>query len=53
MQYKSYGNQKSTPSRMARKHMRREVFIFNKKMAKVARKARRLERKSLVQEQGE
>lgn len=47
MQYKAYGNRKSTPSRMARKHARREVFVANKKMAKAARKAARLKRKSL------
>jgi hypothetical protein len=46
MNYKSYGNQKSTPSRMSRKRMRRDVFMGNKKMAKALRKAARLERKS-------
>lgn len=51
MNYKAYGNQKSTPSRMARKHSRQEVFLFNKKLAPTKRKAARLKRKSL--EQGE
>lgn len=51
MNYKSYGNQKSTKSRMARKHMRREVFVANKKMAKTRRKAARLARRAY--EQGE
>jgi len=49
MKFKSYPDRKSTPSRMARKRMRRDVFIVNKKMARVARKARRLERKSQEQ----
>jgi hypothetical protein len=53
MTYKSYGTKATTPSRMARKRMRRDVFIGNKKMAKALRKAARLERKSLAQEQGE
>jgi hypothetical protein len=54
MNYKSYGKKTTNVSRMARKHMRREVFVFNKKAAKVRRKAMRLERKSLrLQEQGE
>lgn len=50
MFYKSYGNKQSTPSRLARKHMRKEVFLANAKMAKKARKARRLERKALQME---
>ena len=45
MNYKSYGTRKSTSSRMARKHMRRDVFVSNKKMAKARRKAARLERR--------
>jgi hypothetical protein len=51
MQYKSYGTTKSTPNRLARKHLRREVFMANKKMARARRKANRLFRRSL--EQGE
>jgi hypothetical protein len=45
MNFKSYGTRKSTPSRMARKHVRREVFIFNKKLSKTRRKLARLARK--------
>jgi len=47
MTYKSYGTRKSTPSRMVRKHLRRDVFVFNRKASKVRRKAKRLERRSL------
>lgn len=47
MTYKSYGSKASTPSRMSRKRMRRDVFLANNKMAKARRKARRLERKLL------
>lgn len=47
MTYKAYPNQKSTPLRMTRKQMRRNIFVFNKKAAKARRKAIRLERKSL------
>lgn len=47
MNYKSYGNQKSTASRMARKRMRRDVFEHNRKAARLVRKAKRAERKSL------
>jgi hypothetical protein len=50
MNYKSYGKKLTTPSRMARKHMRREVFVSNKKLAKTARKKRRLERIRLAEE---
>ena len=46
MHYKSYGTKAETPSRMARKHMRRDVFVTNKKMAKAQRKAARLARKA-------
>lgn len=49
MNYKVYGTKKVTPSRMTRKRARRDVFLANKKAAKTARKARRLERKSLKQ----
>ena len=47
MKYLSYGKSIDTPSRKTRKGMRNSVFIANKKMAKAARKAARLERKSL------
>jgi hypothetical protein len=46
--FKSYGTKVTVKQRMARKRMRRDVFLANKRMAKVARKARRLERKSSV-----
>lgn len=46
MNYKNYPTVKSAPQRMTRKRMRREVFESNRKMAKLARKAKRLERKS-------
>lgn len=45
MQYKSYPTAKATPNRLARKHERMTVFIFNKKMAKKARKARMIARR--------
>ncbi len=48
MTYKSYGTRKSTPSRMARKHARREVFVANKKMAKARRKVERLARRAAL-----
>jgi hypothetical protein len=51
--YKAYGKCVTTKSRVARKHMRRDVFIFNKKIAKARKKAARLERKSLAEGQGE
>lgn len=51
MNYKSYGNKISTPSRKTRKGIRNSAFVANKKMAKAQRKAKRLKRKSL--EQGE
>ena len=47
---KSYPNSKTMPQRMARKRMRRDVFIANKKASKLRRKSERLERKSLVSE---
>jgi hypothetical protein len=53
MHYKSYGTRKDTPSRMARKHKRREVFVANKKMAKARKKAARLERKALAESENE
>ncbi len=48
MTYQSYGTKKSTPSRMARKHMRVVVFMHNSKAAKAKRKARRLARQNAV-----
>ena len=45
--YKSYAKATDTPSRKTRKGLRNSAFIANKKMAKAARKAARLERKSL------
>lgn len=45
MSFKAYGKKVSSPSRMTRKRMRRDVFLANKKAAKIARKARRLERR--------
>jgi len=51
MNYKSYPNCKTTRSRLARKHLRQEVFMFNKKAARARRKAVRLLRRQL--EQGE
>jgi hypothetical protein len=46
MNYKSYGTKTSMPRRMTRKVARRDVFVANKKMRKLAKKAARLERKS-------
>lgn len=40
MNYKAYGNTKSTPSRMARKRARRDVYVFNRKAKKLMRKQR-------------
>lgn len=51
--FKSYPTKKTTPSRMARKHSRREVFVHNKKAAKLRRKALRLARLEAAQNQGE
>lgn len=49
MQFKSYATKAKVPQRMSRKRARQDVFIFNKKMAKLRRKAERLKRKSLEQ----
>jgi hypothetical protein len=49
MNYKSYPKVTTTPQRMARKRMRRDVFLANKKAAKIRRKVQRLERKSSVE----
>lgn len=51
MEYKSYPNKTTTKSRLARKHLRGEVFLFNKKAARARRKEIRLFRRQL--EQGE
>lgn len=52
--YKSYGTRKTVPKRLARKHLRSEVFWENKKAAKVRRKAERLARRNdAPKEQGE
>jgi hypothetical protein len=45
--YKAYPKENATPQRMARKRMRRDVFLFNKKASKLRRKTIRLERKLL------
>jgi hypothetical protein len=47
---KSYPTKQSMPQRMARKRMRRDVFVANKKAAKARRKSARLARQ---QETGE
>ena len=49
--YKAYPNSSTTPQRMSRKRLRRDVFLANKKASHARRKAKRLERKS--QETGE
>lgn len=46
--YKSYGTVKSTPSRRSRKNLRQEVFMFNKRAARLKRKEARLARKGAV-----
>lgn len=51
MNFKAYGTRKTVPQRMSRKRARRDVFMANARMAKVARKARRLERKSLAEQE--
>jgi hypothetical protein len=51
MNFKSYGTRKTVKQRMARKRMRRDVFLANAKLAKAARKARRLEHKRLLSEE--
>jgi hypothetical protein len=47
---KSYATKATTPQRMTRKRLRREVFVFNKKEARLRRKENRLKRKSLLVE---
>jgi hypothetical protein len=48
--YKSYADKKTTPSRMARKRARGDVFRFNRSSAKAERKARRLARRQAQEE---
>jgi len=48
MQYKSYGNKKTAPSRMTRKRQRRDVFLFNKTESKKLRSKLRRERRELA-----
>ena len=45
MTYKSFGNKKTVPSRMARKRLRRDVFVANKKAKKLLKKQVRAERR--------
>jgi len=42
MNFKAYPTKKTMPQRMTRKRMRRDIFIFNKKAAKLARKVRKI-----------
>ena len=44
MNYKEYLGKEKTPSRMARKRARREIFVWNSKAKKLLRKKRRLEK---------
>jgi hypothetical protein len=43
----SYGNKKTVPSRMARKRLRQEVFMKNKKESKLRKKLQREARAQL------
>jgi len=43
----NYGNKKSVPQRMARKRLRQEVFMKNKKASKLRRKLQRRNRAEL------
>lgn len=49
MLYKSYATHATTKSRLARKHLRQEVFVFNKKAARLRRKEIRVLRRKLEQ----
>ena len=49
MNYKSYPTKKSTPSRLARKGARRNVFLFNKYEAKKLKSKLRRERRALAE----
>jgi len=46
MNYKPYPTKATTPQRMARKRSRRDIFVANKKMAKMRRKAARMARQA-------
>lgn len=48
---KSYGTRATVPQRMARKRMRRDVFVANSKATKLRRKAVRLLKRKLEQEE--
>jgi hypothetical protein len=49
MTYKSYGNRKTVPSRMARKRLRQEVYTTNYKLAKKLKSTRRRERRAQLE----
>lgn len=49
MNYKPYGNKKTAPSRMTRKRLRRDVFMFNKTEVKRLRSALRRQRRELAE----
>lgn len=51
--FKSYPNSTTTPNRKTRKGMRRDVFMSNKKAAKLRKKAARTLRQQATEEQGE
>lgn len=53
MQFKSYPNSKTTPNRKTRKGARRDVFMTNKKAAKLRKKAARALRQETAEAQGE
>lgn len=44
MNYKSYAKVKDTPSRKLRKSQRNSAFIFNRKLAKLAKRPRSMAR---------
>lgn len=44
---KAYGNKKTVPSRMARKRLRQDVFMKNKKATKLRKKLQRESRRDL------
>lgn len=50
MSFKNYPKKLDTKSRMARKHARREVFVFNHKASKARRKAAKVARQVAVEE---
>lgn len=47
MKYLNYPTKKETPQRLTRKGARSKVFLTNKKMNKIIRKARRLANRDL------